>query len=221
MKKILLLFILICNGMFANRKVQLFDTNIENSFLIDFLLNCCENYMKYEYGNLENNEKYSIYLQILTDTNLSREYIFTVYDAFTNDEIYDLEENCRLFLNEFKLYFYDFSSMSVLIGMEDPKCELQNNDSTEVLTKRNSIIYLRIKFVETDNSCDIVEYDNFKVIMEPDEYRCFNFENDTFFTYGRSNEYPFENPYEGDTSVIYLDREESAKCFRKKMNLDP
>ena len=209
MKKLLYLLGLICNCILANQKVQVFDTNIENSLLIDSLLNCCKSYMYYEYERANMNEKFFCFLQVFTRRDQNREYYLTVYDAWGNKDFYEIEENGRLFFYDFNLFFYEFDSMSVLIGMEKPECELQNKDSINIITKRDAEIYLQVSFVGTENGCKIISYDNFKAITDPDEYRSFSFENDTFFTYGINNDYPFENPYERDTSVVYLDREES------------
>ena len=112
--------------------------------------------------------------------------------------------------------------MHVLMEIWHPECELiRNRDSIGFFTKKDARIYLEVVFAKFENSYKIIYYDNFKPFVKPDVHRWFSFENDTFFIYGRNREYPFENPFERDTSVIYLDQEESFKYLEKKVNITP
>ncbi len=209
MKKILVFCFLICNDTFAKHIVPLFEPSIENKSIVDSMLECCETYMNYEYGNLKTKKHCFMFVDF--DMN---SFYFSVQENFWNDTPF--LQNLDRIKQEGRLFFYDYNSMIVLIEIwPKNQVQIESRDSIEILTNDDALIYFQLELYKKEDDLEIVYYNNYKYFLEPNESRIYQFRNDTCFTLGKNTNYPFELPIKKDSSIIYLNYEESQKYMGK------
>lgn len=213
MKRIMFFLFLISNGVLASVKVPLLKNNFENLSLVDSLLGCCEQYMLFEYGSSEMYKKNYCHLSIVG--NGLCEYIFSIQNAFTEET--PLLQNINELVKNERLYFYKYDSMYVLIeNWNSIYKSYSREDSVDIFTSNDVEIYLQVEFAEIKNALKVVDYNNYKCILESNEGRIFRVCNDTCFNFGESTAYPFEILSAKDTSFVNLDYKESWKYWREK-----
>lgn len=206
MNRLIIVLLLFCNVVLGGNTVHKLDTENADTQLIDSLVSCVEKYVSYEYGSDTNRTNCSI-LEIWSHDNGDRAYYFSTFDGFSEDDITDYGAGG---LDSFIVYRY--SNTLVLLFNKAQKYKMyESSDSMEIPLNRFSVIFLRTIFIETKESCKLTYYDNMKCFTNPSEDRSFSFKNDTCFSLGKSDIWP----YEKDSSILYLNYEESRRLYRR------
>lgn len=204
MNRLIIVLLLFCHEVLGGNIVLKLNTDSTDTYLMDSLLSCVEKYVSYEYDIDTNRTNFCI-LKISSGDNGERVFYFSIYDGLDKYDFVDFDLN--------SLLAYRYHNTLVIIDNKDTLYKLQKDaDSIEIYLNHYSEVYLETVFIETKNSCKLFSYNNMKIISNPSESRWFSVENDTCFSFGKREIWP----YEKDTSIVYLNNEESLRLYKRK-----